>query len=158
MEITVNLLLKLLEKVSEIYAPATTTKLGRPYAFSELVMLMVFLLMTLKKIKQLTTLYRYLEAHPEARAACGLERMPDESTIRKRLKKLAQTLKRQIPTWGEKVIKQTTTCPEVIAVDKKMIEAQGPLWHQSDRAKGQIPEGLRGVDRDSSWSVSAYRG
>jgi Transposase DDE domain/Transposase domain (DUF772) len=158
METTNNHLLKLLERVSEIYAPTTTPKLGRPFVFSELVMLKVFLLMTLKKIKQFTALYRYLDAHPEARADCGLERMPDESTIRKRLKKLAPALKRQIRAWGEEVIKQTITCPEVVAVDKKMIQAQGPLWHQRDRAKGQIPEGLRGVDRDSSWSVSAYRG
>lgn len=39
-----------------------------------------------------------------------------------------------------------------------MIEARGPLWHQSDRAAGRIPEGLRGVDRDRSWSRSHYRG
>jgi transposase len=88
-----NQLLKLLEKISEIYAPTTTTKLGRPYAFSELLMLKGFLLMTLKKIKQFAALYRYLKAHPKARAACGLGRMPDGETIRKRLKKLAPTLK-----------------------------------------------------------------
>jgi Transposase domain (DUF772) len=158
METTDNHLLKLLEKVGEIYAPTTTPKLGRPYDFIELVMLKVFLLMVLKKIKQFAALYRYLEAHPEARAACGLERMPDESTIRKRLKKLPSTLKLQVRAWGKEVIEQTATRPEVVAVDKKMIRAQGPLWHQSDRVKGQIPQGLRGVDCDSSWSVSAYRG
>jgi len=158
METTNNFLLKLLEKVGEIYAPTTTTKLGRPYAFSELVMLQVFLPMILKKIKRFTALYSYLQAHLEARATCGLERMPDDETIRKPLKKLAPTLKLRIQTWREEVIKQTTTCPEVVAVDKKMIQAQGPLWHQADRVKGQIPQRLRDVDCDSSWSVSAYRG
>ena len=45
-----------------------------------------------------------------------------------------------------------------MAVDKKMIEAQGPLRHQSDRSENRIPEGLRGADRDSCWSCSHYRG
>jgi len=121
-------------------------------------MLQVFLWMVLKKIKQFTALSRSLEAPPEARAACALERMPDESTLRKRLTKLAPTLQRQIRAWGKEVMEQTATRPEVVAVDKQRIRAQGPLWHQSDRVEGQIPEGLRGVDRDSSWSVSAYRG
>jgi hypothetical protein len=86
METTDIHLIKLLEKVGEIYAPTTTTKLVRPYGYSELVMLRVFLLMVLKRIKQSTALYRYLGAQPEARAASGLERMPHESTIRKTLK------------------------------------------------------------------------
>lgn len=158
MDTTDNHLFKLLEKVGEIYAPPTQPKRGHPYDYSELVMLKVFLLMALKKIKQFTALYRYLSAHPETRAVCGLEQMPDESTIRKRLKKLAPTLKRQIRAWSREVLKQATDCAEVVAVDKKMIEAQGPLWHASDREQNQIPAGLRGVDRESTWSVSAYRG
>ena len=158
METTDNHLLKLLEKIGEIHAPPTQPKLGHPYDYSELVMLKVFLLMILKKIKQFTALYRYLSAHPEMRSACGLVQMPDESTIRKRLKQLAPTLKRQIRAWSREVLKQAAESAEVVAVDKKMIEAQGPLWHVSDRKQNKIPDRLRGVDRDSTWSRSAYRG
>ena len=39
-----------------------------------------------------------------------------------------------------------------------MVEARGPLWHRSDRARNRIPPGLRGVDRDSTWGYSPYRG
>jgi len=49
---------------------------------------------------------------------------------------------------GKEVIEQTATRPEVVAVDKRKIRAQGPPWHQSDRAERRIPEGLRGVDRE----------
>jgi hypothetical protein len=158
MENTDNHLIKLLEKVDEIYEPPNQPKRGHPYEYSELVMLKVFLLMVLKRIKQFAVIFRYLAAHPAERASCGLEQMPDESTLRKRLKKLAPALKRQINAWGKQMIEQVGASAKEVSVDKKMIEAQGPLWHQSDRKEDKIPDGLRGVDRDSSWSVSAYRG
>ncbi len=155
---TDNHLIKILEKVGEIYAPPTKAKPGRPYDYSELVMLRVFMLMVLKRIKQFAALYRYLLAHPDLLTACGLHQMPDESTLRKRLKKLKPAVKRQIRAWARELIKRALTSAEVVAVDKKMIKAQGPLWHKADRQLNKIPAGLRGVDRDSSWSKSYYRG
>src|SRR5262245_18019435 len=110
METTNNHLFKLLESIDEIYAPPTKPKVGHPYDYSERVMLKVFLLMALKKIKQFAALYRYLQAHPAARAACGLAQMPDESAFRKRLKKLAPALKRQIRAWGRAALKQASAC------------------------------------------------
>lgn len=153
-----NHLIKILEKVAQIYAPPTNAKRGRPYYYSELVMLRIFLLMVLKRMKEFAALYRYLQAHPDTRAACGLEQMPDESTLRKRIKKLRPSVKRQIRAWTRELIKAGVCSAEVVAVDKKMIQAQGPLWHKADRQRNTIPEGLRGVDRDSSWSKSYYRG
>ena len=46
----------------------------------------------------------------------------------------------------------------VVAVDKSMSESLGPKWHQRDRKRGVIPEGLRNVDPESGWGYSAYRG
>lgn len=155
---TDNHLIKILEKVGQIYAPPTKAKPGRPYYYSELVMLRIFLLMVLKRIKEFAALYRYLQAHAAQRAACGLEHMPDESTLRKRLKKLRPAVKRQIRAWARELIKQAITSAEIVSVDKKMIRAQGPLWHKPDRQLNKIPDGLRGVDRDSCWSKSDYRG
>lgn len=42
--------------------------------------------------------------------------------------------------------------------DKSLFKAQGPVWHRSDREKGRIPEGLRNLDTDATWSKSAYQG
>lgn len=47
--------------------------------YSELVMLKVFLLMALKKIKQFAALHRYLAAHPGA--ALGLRPAPDAGRV-----------------------------------------------------------------------------
>ena len=101
---TDNHLIKILEKVAEIYAPPAKPKRGHPNDYSELVMLRVFLLIVLKRIKQFAALYRYLQAHPAERAACGLEQMADESTLRKRLKKLNPAVKRQIRAWAKELI------------------------------------------------------
>src|SRR5213593_2598730 len=41
---------------------------------------------------------------------------------------------------------------------KSLFKAQGPVWHQSDRQAGRIPEGLRHLDTDATWSKSSYHG
>jgi hypothetical protein len=46
----------------------------------------------------------------------------------------------------------------VAAVDKSMIDAVGPKWHQKDRKRGKVPKGLRNVDRESGWGCSKYKG
>ena len=42
--------------------------------------------------------------------------------------------------------------------DKSLFKAQGPVWHQSDRAAGRIPDKLRHLDTQATWSKSAYHG
>jgi hypothetical protein len=42
--------------------------------------------------------------------------------------------------------------------DKSLFKAQGPVWHQSDRQAGRIPDKLRHLDTDVSWSKSGYHG
>jgi hypothetical protein len=39
-----------------------------------------------------------------------------------------------------------------------LFKAQGTVWHQSDRKVGRIPEKLRNLDRDATWSKSGYHG
>jgi len=39
-----------------------------------------------------------------------------------------------------------------------LFKAQGPVWHQSDRVAGRIPDKLRHLDTDATWSKSAYHG
>src|ERR687892_88280 len=48
--------------------------------------------------------------------------------------------------------------PRASAIDGRLYQAQGPLWHVRDRAQARIPPGLRNVDPESAWSKSGYRG
>src|SRR3989304_547985 len=44
------------------------------------------------------------------------------------------------------------------AGDKSLFKAQGPVWHQADREAGRIPDKLRHLDTEATWSKSAYHG
>jgi hypothetical protein len=35
-----------------------------------------------------------------------------------------------------------------------MNKAKGPVWHKKQKEKGIIPKGLRGVDKEATWSKS----
>jgi hypothetical protein len=42
--------------------------------------------------------------------------------------------------------------------DQSLFKAQGSVWHQSDRKVGHIPEKLRNLDTNATWSKSGYHG
>lgn len=39
-----------------------------------------------------------------------------------------------------------------------MLKAKGPVWHQKQKKQGIVPKGLRGFDRDATWSFSTADG
>ena len=47
---------------------------------------------------------------------------------------------------------------EVIYEDKSLFKARGPVWHKKDMENNHIPENLRDLDTDATWSKSAYHG
>lgn len=47
------------------------------------------------------------------------------------------------------------TDPTHVAIDKSLIEAQGPPWHKRDRERKKVPQG---VDQDSTWGYSEHDG
>lgn len=50
------------------------------------------------------------------------------------------------------------TCDKVVSADKMMVPARGPVWHRKHQEQGVIPEGLRGLDTDGTWSYSKSDG
>ena len=159
-----------------------TDKRGHPKVYSDGKLFKVATVATLKRKSTPVEVYRFLRAHPRVCRGCGfvihtrgelkaqgidpdrdlpdgLQALPCERTFRRRFPKLDRATRRQIRAWGEYLIDQEkVTDATIVSVDKKMIEAQGPLWHKKDRQVGRIPKGLRNVDPDSRWSKSHYRG
>lgn len=45
-----------------------------------------------------------------------------------------------------------------MSADKMMIRARGPVWHQKQKRQGIVPEGLRNLDREATWSYSRADG
>ncbi len=39
-----------------------------------------------------------------------------------------------------------------------MTKAKGPVWHQKQKLKGEIPKGLTGIDKQATWSKSKADG
>lgn len=39
-----------------------------------------------------------------------------------------------------------------------MTKAKGPVWHQKQKLKGEIPKGLTGIDKEATWSKSRADG
>ncbi len=81
--------------------------------------------------------------------------------ILRRLKALLPTAEEQISRTGKRILQTVeikSQFSEVSAIDGRMYQSSGRLWHKKQRQQGLIPEGLRNVDIESSWSKSASRG
>ena len=181
-----NLLLKVVNLVDEFYRVEDSDRHsgapGHPYVYPDRKLFKAATVATLKKKKKPCEVYRFLRAHPPVCQACGFDRrtrrelihqgldpdkdlpqrlqpLPCERTFRRRFPTLDRTTRRQIEQLGKYLLDEASvTDATIVSVDKKMIEAQGPLWHKKDRLQNRIPPGLRNVDTDSRWSKSAYRG
>jgi len=81
--------------------------------------------------------------------------------ILRRLKSLVPAAEEQISGFGKRILRKfeiDSQFSEVSAIDGRMYQAAGRLWHKKYRQRQVIPAGLRNVDIESSWSKSASRG
>lgn len=85
----------------------------------------------------------------------GCSRFPSRATYYRRYRRAYRLYREAIRIQGEQAIAEGLVDPTVVAGDKSLIAAQGPLWHVRDRRKGKVPAG---VDRDSTWSYSEHDG
>jgi hypothetical protein len=106
-------------------------------------------------------LFRLLYKDELLRAMLGFARVPHRRTIERRMQSLIPEAEAQIAHLGEQIkeeVQPTNEQPLMSAIDGRMYEALGPLWHQKHRKLGIIPQGLRNVDCESAWFKSGYRG
>jgi hypothetical protein len=85
--------------------------------------------------------------------------VPDRTTLSRRYKAFSPVLQDFIAFVGqyaEDLDPQFTS--QDLYTDKSLFKAQGPVWHQRDRQVGRIPDKLRHLDTDASWSKSGYHG
>lgn len=145
----------------EAFAQASNavSKIGRPFVYQQQSMIVFFMMMQFKRISQFKSQWRWLKTHPEGVMMLEWTQIPDRSTLSRRYKKLYAVLQDFIQFLG--VTSQALgdeLKTEHLYEDKSLFKAQGPVWHQSDRQVGRIPEKLRHLDTDATWSKSAYHG
>lgn len=149
----------LFEQFEQHRAQTQGPKRGRPFTYSEKMFIVFFMLMQFRRIYQFKTQWRWLKAHPEILSLLGWQRVPHRKTISTRYKQLYDTLQQfmkfLVPVAGELDEAFRT---EHLVEDKSLFKAKGPVWHQSDRKAGRIPDGLHNLDTQASWSRSGYHG
>jgi hypothetical protein len=122
-------------------------------------MIILFMLMQFRRIYEFKTQHRWLAAHPEIRTFLNFKTIPDRTTLSRQYKKLGHVVTAFCAFVGE----QATDLDEAfanrhLAEDKSLFKADGPVWHQSDRREGRIPQKLRRLDTDATWCKSGYQG
>ncbi len=132
---------------------------GHPFVYEQKALIVFFLLMQQRRLFRFKAQRRWLVHHPELRTVFGFNSVPDRTTLSRRYKALYDVLQDFIAflgTYAEDLDPCFTS--EDLYTDKSLFKAQGPVWHQSDREAGRIPEKLRHLDTDGSWSKSGYHG
>jgi hypothetical protein len=122
-------------------------------------LIVFFTCMLMRRITEFTTQRRWLDTHPTEAAEFGFVGLPHRTTLMRRYKSIAPIVDAFIEfvgTWAETI--DPACSSEVLVVDGSLFKARGPVWHQSDRACDHIPDKLRNLDQEASWSKSGYHG
>jgi hypothetical protein len=136
--------------------PAYESKL---YTYSQRMMIVFFVLMQYRRIYRFKTQRRWLEQHPEMVKLLRWSSIPHRITLARRYRDLYTLLQALIQFIGQDAESLDMRLRQQHLVeDKSLFKAQGPVWHQSDRQVQRIPEKLRNLDTEASWSKSGYHG
>jgi hypothetical protein len=152
-------LIQLLDLVDFVWSEEEVQKhRGAPKTYSEKVMFKVYLVSLLKKLWERRALWRYLEAYPCIRKACGLPKLPDRRTLDRRLTEIVLQAEAQIRALGLVLVLEQVSDAQVAASDGSAFATHGPVWHKKDKEAGLIPKGLHGLDKEADWIQSSYHG
>jgi hypothetical protein len=156
-------LLSLIQQVKENYQqpkPASP-KRGKKPNFSSLSFLLLAVVSVVTRTFRDSELHKLLECDSALLSALEMPRLPHRTTIGRCLASLVEQAEAQINLPGKQIIDEVepkSDQSKVSAIDGRMYQAVGNLWHKSSRQLGVIPAGVRNIDTESNWSKSGYRG
>lgn len=155
----ITLLFQLLEEFEALDTFKRTAHRGARQVYPDRSLIVFFAIMVLKAINRFKAQHRWLLVHSDWLPSLKLETVPSRVTLSRRYKQMAPKLEAFVGYLGDiGVSVDIETPPEVVYQDKSLYKAKGSVWHQTDRNAGIIPDGLRNLDTDASWSTSKYRG
>lgn len=136
-----------------------TIKKGKPFTFTQKCFIVLFIVLQFRHIFKFKAQKRWLDEHPEMLRLLKWERVPHRTTFSRRYKALYSVLQSFVAFIGQEMPDLGDAFANFHLVeDKSLFKAQGPVWHQSDRKAGRIPDKLRRLDKDATWGKSAYQG
>jgi len=155
-------LLGIIKHVKECYVePSQPQRRGRPRTFSGLAFLLLAMVGVVLRTFRPQEPQTLLAKDATVRRALGFVRVPHRRTIERRLGATLPEAEAQVQALGQQTLAGVAPgpdAPQAAAIDGRMYQAQGPLWHARDRKQGRVPPGLRNVGPESTWSKSGYRG
>ena len=155
----VSLIITLFELFKQHRDEHCTPKQGRPFTYTEEMFIIFFMLMQFRRIHTHKAKWRWLNKHPEMLEMLGWNEVPHRTTIARRYKTLYEVVQEFILFVGQYAPELDEQFSQAHLVeDESLFKALGPVWHQSDRKEGRIPEKLRNLDTDATWSKSGYHG
>jgi hypothetical protein len=155
----VHIMYTLFDLFAQWQAQVEDPKLGRPFTYTQKAMIVFFVMMQLKRIFNFKAQHRWLETHRKAVFWLGWATIPHRTTLSRRYKTLYTTICEFVYFVALYAPDLDThfSCQHLVE-DKSLFKALGPVWHQSDRKAGRIPDGLRNLDTDATWAKSGYHG
>lgn len=129
-------------------------KRGRPYRYSQLGMLLFFVIMQLKRIHRFKAMAKYIKYRYED---YGFPSPPSRKTIRTRFLVMPAYIRWLLPNIARQITQVNNRYQMHIGyVDKSVFRSLGGIWHRKHRLLGIVPH--PSIDTDASWSKSAYHG
>jgi hypothetical protein len=132
---------------------------GHPFEYADQVLIVFFTMMSIRRITAFKAQHRWLLHHLHIAISLGFEQIPVRTTLSRRYKMLYPILQAFIAfvgRWAEALHPQFDS--RILVEDASLFKTYGPVWHQSDRLAGRVPENLRNLDQEASWRKSAYHG
>ena len=155
-----NYLLKLIQQAKQNYQfQELKRKRGKPPTYSACSFWLLALAAILLRAFSASELHLLLTEDESLREVLGFEKVPHRKTIARRISGLTDTGEQQIKALGLKILTAFAVADQqVSAIDGRMYQAIGPLWHKKHRQQAVIPSKLRNVDTEAEWFKSGYRG
>lgn len=127
---------------------------GRPPDCPDWALAVLIMVVVLKRKKTKSAQYCFLCAHREELMQwLGVDHFPARSSYFDRYRRAHQLYRQAIRLQGEQVIAEDLADPQVVAVDKSLLEGLGPPWHKGQRDRGEVPAG---ADTDTTWGYSEH--
>ncbi len=158
------LLVKILKVVTDLLPDIKLPKrVGRPLVYSPKVITCCFLVMVAKRLSK-RGLHTFLtnESDPVAAAVRSTIPFPDEDipvrrTFDRRLANCHLHVQLYLLEGATYLARRNLVGLSRLALDNRMFQALGAVWHRKDQILGIIPKGLRNIDTLAGWGYSHYR-
>jgi hypothetical protein len=132
---------------------------GRPFVSQHKAWMVCFVVMPPRRTCRCTAQHRWLQQHPALRQHLGLHEVPNRTTRSRRSKDLDPVWQDFIAFLGPDAADLAAQCTrQDLYTAQSLCTAPGPVWPQSARQAGRLPDQLRHLDTDASWSKSGYHG